>query len=248
MSHKLSLDYRTRIYDHYVNSRQTSLAPPNIEAMQPRMHLLNKIIIEHFPADKNINIFDLGCGYGAFIYACQQLGYVNTSGIDRSPEQIESANKLGIKGTTHGDLMDSLKSFPDASQDIVIAFDVIEHFTKSEVLPFVDEVYRVLKPGGKWIIHAPNGDALFGTTIRYGDFTHEMSYTKTSINQLLKSSNFTTVICKEDIPIPHGLKSVIRYVCWKVIRGLLRFYLAVETGNPSVDAIFSQNFLSVAIK
>ena len=248
MPHKLSMDYRTRIYDHYVNSRQTTLAPPSLEAMQPRMHLLNKIITEHFPIDKHINIVDLGCGHGAFVYACQQLGYDNVRGIDRSPEQVAEAIKLGISGVTQGDLMEALKSLPDASQDIVIAFDVIEHFTKTEVLAFVDEVYRVLKDGGKWIIHVPNGESLFAANVRYGDYTHEMAYTRTSITQLLKSSLFTTVLCQEDKPIAHGVISSVRALCWQVIRIMLRFYMAVETGDASNESIFSQNFLSIAIK
>ena len=37
----------------------------------------------------------------------------------------------------------------DESHDAVITFDVIEHLTKAETLPLVDEVRRVLKPGAR---------------------------------------------------------------------------------------------------
>lgn len=44
--------------------------------------------------------------------------------------------------------------FPDNSFDSVISFQVIEHI-KNDAL-FVSEVYRVLKPGGKFIVSTPN--------------------------------------------------------------------------------------------
>jgi SAM-dependent methyltransferase len=142
--------------------------------------------------------------------------------------------------------MENLQRFPDESQDVVIAFDLIEHFTKGELLALVDEVRRVLKPGGRWIIHAPNGESPFHSRIHYGDFTHELSFTSTSIGQLLRSSDFSGVYCFEDAPVPHGLKSAIRWALWKLIRSLLRLYLAAETGVT--NGIFSQNFLVVAFK
>ena len=125
---------------------------------------------------------------------------------------------------------------------------MIEHFTKSELLPFVDEVFRVLKKGGIWIIHTPNAESPFGGRMFFWDFTHEMAFTRTSISQLLKSSGFTGVTCCEDTPVPHGLKSSTRYFLWKCIHGFLRFYMAIETGSGEKECIFTQNFLTVAVK
>jgi hypothetical protein len=84
--------------------------------------------------------------------------------------------------------------------------------------------------------------------MRYGDITHELAFTLTSLSQLLLSSGFYRVDFYEDQPIPHGIKSVIRWALWKVIRCFLRFYIAVETGDNGRNAIFSQNFLAVAFK
>lgn len=243
-----SLDYRTRIYEHYVHARIVALAPPTLDGIAPRLPLFFKIIREHFPAKKGIKIIDIGCGHGAFVYACQLAGFENIFGVDFSSEQVEEANRLGIKDVVQGDLMETLNGLPDESQDVVIAFDVIEHFTKQELLPFIDEVFRVLKNDGKWIIHVPNAEALFGSRIRYSDITHEIAFTRVSLIQLLKSSRFVDVVCQEDAPIPHGIKSTFRWLCWKFIRCILRFYMAVETGSGERDCIFSQNLLCVAKK
>jgi SAM-dependent methyltransferase len=135
---------------------------------------------------------------------------------------------------------------PDASLDVVVAFDVIEHFMRDELLGFVDEVRRVLRPGGRWIIHTPNAESPFGGRMRYGDLTHELAFTRHSIGQLLLSSGFSSVRCFEDTPVPHGVKSAARWVLWKLFRGVLRLYMAAETGDGDASHIFTQNFLVVA--
>ncbi len=241
-------DYRNRIYQSYVHARQISLAPPTIDGLRPRAPYFNKLIREHFPSDRNASILDLGCGHGALVHFARKAGYHNTTGVDRSPQQVAEARRLGIEGVVEGDLMQTLQSLGNGSQDMVITFDVIEHFTKNELVSFVDEVHRVLRKGGKWIIHTPNAESPFGGRMRYWDFTHELAFTRTSITQLLKSSGFSLITCYEDTPIPHGLKSAIRWLLWKVIRGGLRLYLAAETGAGEKTCIFSQNFLIISMK
>jgi len=240
--------YRDRIYQYYVHACQQSLAPESIAGLKPRAAHLNTLIHRHFPPDKDAAILDLGCGHGALIYFARKAGYHNVTGVDRSPQQVAEARRLGIEGVHKGDLRQTLQSCQDGSLDAVVAFDVIEHFTKDELLSFVDEVFCVLRQGGKWIIHTANGEAPFGGRSRYGDFTHELAFTRTSIAQLLLASGFSKVVSYEDVPIPHGAKSAVRWALWKLIRSALRFYIAVETGDTGRDCIFSQNFLTVATK
>jgi SAM-dependent methyltransferase len=219
-----------------------------MDGLRPRAPYLNKLIRDHFPADRNAAILDLGCGHGVLIHFARLAGYANIRGVDGSPEQVEAARQLGVAGVEEGDLLAALSDEKDESIDVVAAFDVIEHFTRDELLGFVDQVRRVLKKNGRWIIHTTNGESPFFGRTRYGDLTHEMAFTKKSINILLRSSGFSNVRCFEDAPIPHGLKSAVRWVLWKVIRFLLRIYIAVETGDTAERAIFSQNFLVVAEK
>jgi len=242
------MDYRSRIYRYYVRACSQPLAPKTVKGLSPRAPYLRKILREHFPKNRNAAILDLGCGHGAFVHFMREAGYTNVVGVDRSPEQVAEARRLGIDRVHEGDLTETLRSLPNDSQDVVIAFDVIEHFSKQELLPLVDGVRRVLRRGGRWIIHAPNGQSPLAGRIRYGDLTHETIFTQVSISQLLYSSGFTEVICREDTPIPHGLKSGVRWMLWKMIRSGLRLYLAAETGEAESDVIFTQNFLTIAVK
>jgi SAM-dependent methyltransferase len=240
-------DIRTRVYERYVHSRDRSLAPARLEDLRARAPYIERLIRAHFPSDRNARILDLGCGHGALVYFARRAGYGCTAGVDGSPEQVAEARRLGIEGVQLGDVMDALTALPDDSLDVVVAFDLIEHFSKDELLPLVDEVRRVLKPGGRWIIHTPNAESPFFGRIRYGDITHEQAFTTTSLSQLLLASGIRTVAFFEDTPVVHGVRSAVRYAVWKVARALLRLYLAAETGS-SGSGVLTQNLLAVAVK
>lgn len=239
-------DYRSRIYHSYVTSRNQPLAPSSLSGLRPRLPYLKRIIRRHFPEEQDAVILELGCGHGALLYALQRAGYRNATGVDGSPEQVGAANNLGIKGVHQGDVMETLSKVEDSSLDVVIAFDLIEHFTKTELIALVDEVYRVLRPFGRWIIHVPNAEGPFGSRMRHLDFTHQLAFTRVSITQLLRASGFSHVACFEDSPVPHGVKSIIRAMFWQAIRFLLLLFIAIETGDMNREAIFSQNLLAVA--
>lgn len=216
-------DLRTRIYQHYVHARGESLAPATVAGFAPRASTLRSLIKRHLPADCTASIFDLGCGHGALIYFLRQAGYHNVVGVDISPEQVAEATRLGIEGIREGNLLETLRNLPDHSRDVVIAFDVIEHFTKDELLPFVG-------------------------AIRYGDMTHEQAFTRVSLAQLLLSSGFSRLECHESGTGPAGFKSTARWVLWRGIRLLLRVWVAAETGDLGRDAIYTRNLLAVAYK
>lgn len=241
-------DLRARIYQQYVNARGESLAPATLAGFAPRASSLRSLIRNHIPADRTASIIDLGCGHGALIYFLRQAGYFNVVGVDVSPEQVAEAARLGIEGIREGNLLETLRNQADDSQDVVIAFDVIEHFTKEELPLFVDEVFRVLKPGCRWLIHAPNGESPFVGAIRYGDMTHEQAFTRLSLAQLLLCSGFDRVECHESGPVPVGFKGSARWVIWRGIRLLLRVMTAAETGELCRHAIYTRNLLAIAYK
>lgn len=241
-------DLRERIYRHYVSAQADQPVAETTAGFAPRAASLRKLIKNHLPADRSVSIIDLGCGQGTLIHFLRQAGFGNVAGIDASAEQVAAAWRLGIEDVRQGDVMASLRALPDQSYDVVIAFDLIEHFSKDELIPFVDEVWRVLKPGGRWIIHAPNGESPFVGAIRYGDITHEQAFSRKSLTQLLLSSGFSRLECHESGPVPHGVKSALRWSLWMAIRLLLRLWSAAETGDTGRNAIFTRNLLAVAYK
>lgn len=241
-------NYRQRIYQRYLEAGASAPISEKLAELQRRAPYLERLIREHFPEDKATAILDLGCGAGAMEYFARRQGFDNIMGVDRSPQQVAAARSLGLAGVREGDLLATLGSLASESQGLVIAFDVLEHFAKDEVLPVVDQVARVLKEGGKFLVHVPNGESPFVGRVRYADFTHELAFTRESLAQVLKACGFAQIQCYEDQPAPHGILSGGRWLMWKFIRVILRCYLAVETGNIGGGTIFSQNLLCVAVK
>lgn len=238
--------YRSRIYQQYVHARELPLAPTVLKDSSAQPYFA-KVIKDHFPKEADTRILELGCGHGAFLYTMNQAGYKHAIGIDRSPQQIAEAHRLGITNVQREDIMEYLKMQLDASYDVVVTFDVIEHFTKAELIPLIDQINRVLGLGGRWIIHAPNAESPFGNRILFSDFTHEIAFTRTSISQLLLSSGFSKILCEECTPVVHGIKSLIRLILWKIIRSWWWVHTVVETGDYS-KGCFTQNFLAIAFK
>jgi 2-polyprenyl-3-methyl-5-hydroxy-6-metoxy-1,4-benzoquinol methylase len=248
MTAEKRLSYRQRIYQAYVSARDKPLAPETLVGLRPRLPYLNQLVRRHFPKDRNAAILDLGCGHGTLLHVLNNAGYRNARGVDGSAAQVAAARKLGINSVEQGEVMATLRATADASLDVIVTFDVIEHFTKDELPALIDELWRALRPGGRWIIHVPNGESPFGSRMRHWDFTHELAFTRTSLAQLLIASGFATVTCFEDRPVPHGITSLVRAISWTCIRACLLIYIAVETGAFDRAAVFSQNMLAVATR
>ncbi len=240
----MSKDYRSRLYDRYVSAH----LPGSIEErVKVRKFYLSKLIEMHFPKRIDSKILEIGCGHGALIYYAKKMGYNHLEGVDASLEQVEEAWKLGLRDNIrHEDLMETLIKSADKSYDAIVALDVIEHMTKNELLDLVRELHRVIRDGGKLILHMPNAASPFFGRVRYGDYTHEQAFTQSSLSQLLITYGFSKVKCFEDTPIVHGVKSAMRWSVWKVVRTIFRMTLVAETGVS--NEIFTQNFLAVAAK
>jgi tocopherol O-methyltransferase len=101
------------------------------------------------------NIIDIGCGIGgASLYLAQKFNAMAT-GITLSPIQAararERAREMNLEGKTHFEVADALNiPFKDNNFDLVWSLESGEHMP--DKTKFVQECYRVLKPGGTLIL------------------------------------------------------------------------------------------------
>jgi SAM-dependent methyltransferase len=95
-------------------------------------------------------VLDLGCRDGALTSRYAQGNEV--VGVDADREALAEAEKLGIE-TRWADLDEPLP-FEDASFDVVVAGELLEHLRDPGRL--VGEVLRVLRPGGTFVASVPN--------------------------------------------------------------------------------------------
>ncbi len=238
--------YKKIIYDNYISNHNKKLYGENsLEKITAYFPVLNHYYGRHLPADKNMRILDLGCGDGNSVYWLQKLGYKNASGVDLSIEQIEKGRSMGIENLEQGDIIQFLSENKNQF-DVIIAKDVIEHFTKDEVFEILQLINKNLKPAGRFIMQVPNGQGMFYTSVFYGDYTHEAAYTESSINQIILNTGFSRSNCYPTGPIPINLKGAIRSILWKLMVWKLKFWKMVETGSPK--GIFTQNIIAVIDK
>jgi SAM-dependent methyltransferase len=244
--------WKSRIYDSYIPKEQLSSAEENIKFASPgrffagREQRVRRVISRHLPPNRDIRVLDLGCGHGAYLYFLRAAGYKNITGVDVSPQQVDVAHKLGIKEAECCEILRYLEETKPDSVDVVLLIDVLEHLTREELFTLLDQVHRVLRPGGTCVAHVPNAEGIFGMRVRFGDLTHENAFSPSSVRQLYQTLGFFDTHCFEDEPEMHGLTSFFRYLVWKVGTLPHRLLLAAETGESNL--ILSQNMLTTARK
>jgi SAM-dependent methyltransferase len=238
--------WRDRVYEAYVTSGQAQAPDTSGSLFATRQPHIESVIRQYLPGNRESIILDLGCGHGAFLYFLRKNGYTRARGVDVSAEQVALAKSLGIEDVVHADLLHFLAKTESSTVDFVLLFDIIEHLNRDELFGTLDEIYRVLRTGGRCLIHLPNGEGLFGMAIRYGDLTHEHCLTRISATQLLSTIGFSRVEAHEEKPVVHGLTSLIRRIIWDLGTLGPRLLLAAETGDTR--AILSRNLLIVAEK
>lgn len=241
------MSYRDKLYSTYVSSNIAHIfGEANIKKIEKQQFpSWGKHYSKLLPDNKHASIIDIGCGSGSFVYFLKKLGYENASGIDISPEQVQVAKNLGLKNVECSDNMTFLKGKQN-TYDVVIAKDLIEHYPKESIMELLDLIFDALKPGGKVIIQTPNAESPFGSRFRYYDFTHSVAFTKSSLSQVLRASGFETVNFYAMGPVPHGIKSFIRFLLWNIILAIIKLCMLVETG--SADGIYTQTIIAVGCK
>ncbi len=241
------MNYRKKLYSEYVSHFTSDLyGKVSLDKIKQRFPVWRKYYRKFLPEDGKIKILDLACGNGSFIWWLQKIGYKNSFGIDISEEQIKSAKKLGIKNVEKVDLREYLKDKKE-TYDVIFARDILEHFKKQEILEVLELVYNALSKNGKFIMKSPNAESPFGGRYRYGDFTHEIAFTRSSLSQVLKTVGFRKIKCFPVKPVVHGFKSLIRAMLWCFIDKIWRLYLLIETGSYK-GYILTQNLWGVAWK
>ena len=109
-----------------------------------------RMIDRHAPLDGK-RVLDLGCGVGEYVRAFQQVG-AEALGCDVEQSRLAEGHARGARGlvAAAGETL----PFADGSLDVVVLNEVIEHV--ADEVETLREVARVLAPGGRAVIFAPN--------------------------------------------------------------------------------------------
>lgn len=170
-------------------------------------------------------VLDVGAGTGALIKKIP-----NAIGIDL-------VERPGIKKASITDL-----PFDNSSFDTVFAMEVLEHLDDKDLRKGLDEVKRVLKKEGYFIVTVPNDENLEDRMVncphcgkRFHRVQHMRSFNKITIKQTLEDYGFKIIKIKQE-PYDFNKKIgswIIRYKNIRLLKPLLNL---VKKGNLFVIA------------
>jgi SAM-dependent methyltransferase len=113
-----------------------------------------KVYLPLMPRDAPV--LDLGCGRGEWLELLRQEG-IAARGVDANRLMVAECREYNL-AAEQAEALDYLARVPDGSLGAVTVLRVVEQLPFRHLVRLLDEVARVLRPGGTAIFETPNPD------------------------------------------------------------------------------------------
>jgi len=168
-------------------------------------------------------LLDIGCGEGFFLFNASKFGYVG-KGVELSQDAAEYARRefgLDVEVKSFEELRFSENHF-----DVVTMWQVLEHLLYPLIT--LEEIHRILKPGGMLVITTPDIGRIPARILRRRWWCitrlHINQFTTRTLTNILKNAGFkniSSVSYKESISLLMVLIPILRYLrLYKPLRNL----------------------------
>lgn len=159
---------------------------PNFDTFPSYLHTFNFESSKKFIIGKKV--LDVGCWTGQL----EQLAHKSAKklvAIDANPEAISFAKKK-LSDVSFKVARAEKLPFSNSCFDTVLFMDVIEHLPKESEVSVLNEINRVIKPGGTLIIGTPNKHLLSILLDPAYFLTGHRHYSMKEISKMLIATNF----------------------------------------------------------
>jgi SAM-dependent methyltransferase len=162
-----------------------------------RYKMAERLIPDHFRRGR---ILDIGCGLSPIFLIT--TSFSEKYGLDKNirEEHIKKQTTDGIVLLRFDLEEESRLPFPDDSFDVVTMLAVFEHIEPSKLQNILQEIHRILKEGGRYILTTPAWwiDKLLRSMSKIGFVSrveieeHKSLYNPKKISLLLQQANFSS--------------------------------------------------------
>ncbi len=175
-----------------------------------RRDLIRRFLARYVAPAGPARILDLGCGTGRNLELLAEFGEVR--GVEPAGPALEHCRARGLGEDVVVPGSASAIPFPDASFDLVTAFDVLEHLDDDRA--GLAEIRRVLRPGGRLLLTVPAYRFLW--SVHDEALGHRRRYVASEVHALLNGAGFS--VLRRTYAISFALPGIIAY---RVAQGLL---------------------------
>ncbi len=115
-------------------------------------------LLEYLELQEEDLVLDAGCGEGFYLMVLSELYNCRVVGIDNDNDLLKMAERwvAKYKNVTIQKQNLTTLNFPDNYFDKIICSEVLEHIVEDDKA--TEELFRVLKPGGKLAVTVPNSN------------------------------------------------------------------------------------------
>lgn len=149
------------------------------------------------------DVLDVGCGRGEFLLLLREHG-VTGRGVDLNHEMVAECRAAGLD-VHEADALSYLRGLADGELGGLIAAQVVEHLDPDYLLRFLDEAFRVLRPGSPIALETINvasWSAFFTSYLR--DLTHVRPIHPDTLKFVVTASGFLDAEIKLRAPLPES--------------------------------------------
>ncbi len=141
---------------------------------------------------QNCDILEIGCGSGYGAVLLSALRPKSYMGIDLMPEQIALARQRQLPNAEFMVHDAAYLPFADESKDVAVIFGALHHIPLWRKV--VSQVYRVLRPGGRFFVEEPDGAAVarFERVFALGH-TPDALFLLSDFERFLQTTGFTVL-------------------------------------------------------
>lgn len=182
------------LFEEQYRSRRLGLPVRLNFEIQSKLAMFRRLVQPLQPITTPFSVLDIGFGYGHMLFTlptrCRLLGIdVTTTAVERAKARA-SADRYAGYDFVRLDIDDTPLPWPAHSVDLLICSHVLEHVRNDARV--VDEIARVVRPGGHVIAMVPINE-----TDETTHPLHVRRYSTATFRHLLESRGFTIV--REDL-------------------------------------------------